>query len=93
VAKILAPMPPLIFHRDYFPLRKDDTPPITIHVNAKYPLPIEPFSKGITQYKDMLSKLANLKFMDQDITDTHKFPELDKDQYLCTKTNPDTGKI
>jgi hypothetical protein len=63
-------------------------PPITVPMNAKYPLPIAPVPKGVRKDEDMLGKVANLKFMDHDITDTQKFPELAKDQYLCTKTDP-----
>jgi hypothetical protein len=72
-----APMPPEIFHRDYFPPWKDDVHPrLQYQVNAKYPLPIAPVPKGVSQDKDMLDKVANLKFMDHDITDMQKFPEL-----------------
>jgi hypothetical protein len=41
----------------------------------------------------MLDKVASLKFMDHDIIDMHKFPKLDRDQYLCMNTDPSTGKI
>jgi hypothetical protein len=64
------PTPPKIFHKDYLPPRKDDTPPITVLVNAKYPLPIAPVPKGISRDEDMLDKVANLKFMDHNITNT-----------------------
>jgi hypothetical protein len=40
----------------------------------------------------MLDKVANLKFMDHDIMKMQNFHELDKDQYLCTNTDPATGK-
>jgi hypothetical protein len=61
-------------------------------LNAKYPLPITPVLKGVRKEEDMLGKVDNLKFMDNDITDTHKFPELARDQYVCTKTDPAAGK-
>jgi hypothetical protein len=90
VAKTSAPTPPTVFHRDYLPPRRDDTPPVNVPVNAKYPLPITPVLNDVSSDEDMLGKVANLKFMDHDITDTHKFPELVKDQYLCTKIVPGT---
>jgi hypothetical protein len=86
-------VPPIVFHRDYLPPRKDDTPPINVPVNAKYPLSIAPVPVGVSSDEDMLGKISNLKFMDHDITDTQKFPELARDQYLCTKTIPGTGEI
>jgi hypothetical protein len=70
----------------------DDAPLIIVPSNGKYPLPIAPVLKGVRKDEDMLDKVANLKFMDHDITNTQKFPELARDQYLCTKTDPSTGK-
>jgi hypothetical protein len=90
VAKTSALTPPKIFHNDYLPSRKYDAPPITVPLNAKYPLPKAPVLNGISSDEDMLGKVANLKFMDHDITDTHKFHELVMDQHFCTKTDPDT---
>jgi hypothetical protein len=70
----------------------DDAPLITVPSNAKYSLPITPVSKGVRKDGDMIGKVNNLKFMDHDITDTKNFPELARDQYLCTETGPATGK-
>jgi hypothetical protein len=70
----------------------DDAPLITVSSNAKYPLPIAPVPKGVRKDEDMLGKVAKLNFMDHDITDMQKFPELARDQYLCTKTDPATRK-
>jgi hypothetical protein len=72
-------MPPTIFHRDYLSPRKDDAPLINVPMNAKYPLLIAPVMVAISSDEDMIVKIANLKFMDHDITDTHKFHELAKD--------------
>jgi len=63
-------MPPTIFHRYYLPLRKDDAPLVNILMNSKFPFPILPVPKGISSDEDMLDKVANLKFMDHDITET-----------------------
>jgi hypothetical protein len=85
--------PPKKIYEDYFPLRQDDSPPITISMNAKSPLPIVPFLKSIRQYEDMLSKVANLKFMKHDIIKTQNFPKLARDEYMCTNIDPDIEKI
>jgi hypothetical protein len=79
VAEPSTPTAPENFHRDYFPLRNDDAPSVILPVNAKYPLPIKSVPNVVNQYKDMLDKVANLKFMDHDIIDTQKFLELAKD--------------
>jgi hypothetical protein len=76
VARTSAPTPPTIFHRDYLPPWRDDTPPVNVPVNAKYPLPIAPVPNEVSSDEDMLGKVANLKFMDHDIIDSQKFPEL-----------------
>jgi hypothetical protein len=69
VAGNLTLTPPIFFHKDYLPPRKDDTPPVNVLLNAKYPFPIAPVSVGISTDIDMLEKVANLKFMDHDIID------------------------
>jgi hypothetical protein len=89
----LTSVPPTFFHRDYLPPRKYDTPPIYVLVNSKYPLPIAPIPTDVSSDEDMLGKVANLKFMDHDINDSNKLPELAKDQYLCTETIPGTREI
>jgi hypothetical protein len=43
--------------------------------------------------EELLGKISNLKYMDHDITDAQKFPELERDQYLCTTTVQETGEI
>jgi hypothetical protein len=71
-----------IFYIDYLPPRMDDASLIIVPSNSKYPLPIASVLKGVRKDEDMLDKVANLKFMDHDIMDTQKFPELAKDQYF-----------
>jgi hypothetical protein len=66
---------------------------INVPANGKYPLSIAPVLTGVSSEEDMLGKISNLKFMDHDITDAHKFPELARDQYLCTRSIPGTGEI
>lgn len=41
----------------------------------------------------MLGKIAALKFVDHNITDEQKFPELAKEKYLCAKSVPGIGAI
>jgi hypothetical protein len=90
VAKTSTLVPPTVFHRDYLPLRIDESPPINVPVNAKYPFLIAPVLTDVSREEYMLRKITNLNFMDHDIIDTQKFPELARDQYLCTKTVPGT---
>jgi hypothetical protein len=80
------------FHRDYLPPREDDAPQINLPANAKYPVSVAPVPAGVSSDEDMLGKISNLKFMDHDIMDTQKFPELARDQYLCTRTFPGMEK-
>jgi hypothetical protein len=42
---------------------------------------------------DMLGKIVALKFVDRDITDEKKFPEMEWDKYLCTKSVLGRGEI
>jgi hypothetical protein len=41
----------------------------------------------------MLDKVSSLKFVDHDITDKKKFPEMDREKYLCAKSVPSTRAI
>jgi hypothetical protein len=71
----------------------DHAPQINTPFNAKYSVPVVPVLTGVSKAEDMLKKIANLKFMDHDITDTQKFLELARDQYLCTRIVPGMGAI
>jgi hypothetical protein len=52
----------------------DDAPTINVPSNGKYPVSVAPVPTGVSSDEDMLGKISNLKFMDHDITDAHKFP-------------------
>jgi hypothetical protein len=71
----------------------DNAPPINVPTNGKYPLGTSPVPPGVSIEGDMLGRLSSLKFMDHDITDEKKFPELAREKYLCTKSIPGTGEI
>jgi hypothetical protein len=81
------------FHRDYLPLRMDNAPQINVPTNGKYPLPKSPVPPGVSIEGEMLRKVVGLKFMDHDITDEKKFPELAREKYLHTRSIPGTGEI
>jgi hypothetical protein len=66
---------------------------IQVPTNGKYPLPIAPVPPGVRIEGEMLGNIAGLKFMDHDITDEQKFPELAREKYLCTRSIPGTGEI
>jgi len=46
---------------------------------------------GIIVEGDMLGRIAALKFAKHNITDEQKFPELERENYLCTKSIPGIG--
>lgn len=71
----------------------DNAPPANVPTNGKYPLSIAPVLTSVSSAEDMLGKIANLKFMDHDITDAKKFPELAREQYLRTRSVPGIGEI
>jgi hypothetical protein len=51
VARTLALVPPTIFHRDYLPPHRDDTPLVNVLLNEKYPLPIILVTNNISSEK------------------------------------------
>jgi hypothetical protein len=55
--------------------------------------PIAPVLDGVSSDEDMLGEDFSLKFMDHDITDAHKFPELAREKYLHTRSIPGIGEI
>jgi hypothetical protein len=57
---------------------------------VKCPLSKSLISDGMSRDEDLQGKITNLKYMDHEITDAHKFPELERDQYLCTTTFQET---
>jgi hypothetical protein len=93
VAGASTSVPPTRFHRDYLPPRMENAPPVNVPANGKYPLPIAPVPDGVSSDEDMLGKISSLKFMDHDITDAQKFPELAREKYLHTRSIPGIGEI
>jgi hypothetical protein len=71
----------------------DNAPPANVPASGKYSLSIEPVLTSVSSAEDMLGKIANLKFMDHDITDAKKISELAREQYLCTRSVPGIGEI
>jgi hypothetical protein len=70
------------FHRDYIPPRKDNVPQVKVPTDGKYPLETSPVPPGVSIEGDMLGKVVSLKFVDHDITDEQKFPELGQGKVL-----------
>jgi hypothetical protein len=81
------------FHRDYLPPRKDTTPQVRVPIDGKYLLVTLEIPPGVIIEGDMLGKIVALKFIDHDIMDEHKFPELEHEKYFCTKSVPGTREI
>jgi hypothetical protein len=71
----------------------DDAPMIQVPANGKYPLSVAPVLVGVSSEGEMLGNISNLKFMDHDIIDAQKFPELAKEQYFRTRSIPSIGEI
>jgi hypothetical protein len=68
----------------------DNAPPSTVPTKGKYMLPTSPVPLGVSIEGDILGKVAGIKFMDHDITDAKKFPDLAKEKYLHTRSVPGT---
>ena len=52
---------------EYIPSRKDDSPTILIHKNAKYPLVKLDIPKGMHLMEDILPNLKKHSFADHDL--------------------------
>jgi hypothetical protein len=61
---------------------------VTLKKDAKYPLVMPDIPDGVIIDEDMLGKVSQLKYVDHDITDTTKFPELAPSEYLELKIDP-----
>jgi hypothetical protein len=68
VVGVSTPTPQEKFHRDYLPPRRSDAPYIQLQDNSKYPLLMAPVPDGVSSGEELLRKIANLKYMDHDIT-------------------------
>jgi hypothetical protein len=75
----------LRFTRDYIPLRKDDAKPMTLKKDTKYPLVTPDIPYGVIIDEDMLGKVPQLKYVDQNITNITKLPERALRKYLELK--------
>jgi hypothetical protein len=65
-----------IFPRDYIPSRKPSTKQVHLQKDAKYFLWSHLIPEGVIVEGDMLGLIPTLKYVDHDITDEKKFPEL-----------------
>jgi hypothetical protein len=78
------------FHEDYLSPRIDNVLSINVVKNGKYMFPTSPIPLDVCIEGEMLDKVVDLKFMDHDINDEHKLLELDKKNYLRTKSALET---
>jgi hypothetical protein len=76
------------FPHDYIPLRKDDAPPVTLQRNPDYRMVTPDILEEVIIDEDMLGKVPQLKYVDHDITDVVKFPELVPHEYLELQIDP-----
>jgi hypothetical protein len=81
------------FHIDYIPPRKDTTPQVWVAANGKYPVVTPEIPLAVIVKGDKLGKVATLKFVDHDITNMQKFPDMAWEQYLYAKSVTGTRAI
>jgi hypothetical protein len=62
--------------------RKYDSPPVTLKKSPYYELVTPDIPKGVIVNEDMLGRVSQLKYVEHDIIDTTKFPELAPHHYL-----------
>jgi hypothetical protein len=67
-------------------------PHVKVLADVIYPLKIALVPHGVSTKGDMLGNVAS-KFVDHDIIDQHKFLELAREKYLCTRSVPGTRDI
>jgi hypothetical protein len=77
---------PSIFHIDYLSLWIDNATPANVPTNRKYPFLIALVLDGVSSDDDMLRNIFSLNFMEHDITNAQKFPELARKKYLHTRS-------
>jgi hypothetical protein len=63
-------------------------PQVKVTKDGKYPLSTPTVPPGVSIEGDMLGNVATLKFVDHDIIDEMKFPDLARENYLCAKRVP-----
>jgi hypothetical protein len=78
----------LRFPHDYIPPRKDEGPPLTLQNTPDYTLVMPDIPEEVMIDEDMLGKVPQLKYVEHDITDVAKFPELAPHEYLELKVDP-----
>jgi hypothetical protein len=71
---------------DYIPPRKDNVPHVKVPADGKYLSATSPVPPSASVEGDILGKVVALNFLDHDITDKKKFPELAMEKYLCAKS-------
>jgi hypothetical protein len=55
---------------------------VNLQKDTKYPLVEPEIPEGVIVEEDMLGLIPSLKYVDHDITDENKFPELVPSKYL-----------
>jgi hypothetical protein len=70
----------------------DNAPHIHVPSKGRYLLPKTTVPPGVRMEGEMLRNIDNLKFMDHDMTKQKQISELDRENYLCTRSIPDIGE-
>jgi hypothetical protein len=78
----------LRFPCDYILSRKHDAPPVTLQETPYYMLVTPNILEEVIIDEDILGKVPQLKYVDHEITNVAKFPELAPHKYLDLKVDP-----
>jgi len=68
-------------------------PQVKLTADGKYLLATLKIPPGLIVEGDMLGNIATLKFADHNSIDEKKFPEMERENYLCTKIILGTQEI
>ena len=81
------------FPRDYIPSRKPSAKQVHLQKKARYPLVEPPIPEGVIVEGDMLGMIPALKYVDHEIKDEKKFPELVPNTFLRKFITPENYMI
>jgi hypothetical protein len=73
------------FPKDYLSPRKPSTKSVRLQKEAKYKLVEPKIPLGVIINEDMLGTVGSLRYVDHDITDMKKFPDLAPEKYKNVK--------
>ena len=56
--------------------------------NVKYHIPLPPVSEDMVEEGDLLGYILILRYQDYNLQDLEKFPQFQKDKYMCKRPDP-----